>query len=441
MSELLKIGQTVYTDSSNAPCKIEKFLGGGGQGEVYQARLGNNPVAVKWYFPHYYPHQDPELKTRLEMAIKRGAPNDRFLWPQELVTAERTPTFGYVMPLREPRFKNLNDMMAGRANPGFRAVATAGFELANSYSKLHANGLCYKDISFGNVFLDPDSGEIRVCDNDNVDVNGKVGAIGGTQGFMAPEVELGKTPPNTHTDLHSLAVLLFYMFMMGHPLNGKREYEIRCLNPAAKRKLYGEEPLFIFDPSDSSNAPVPGEHDNPLAHWPIYPQALQNLFTRSFTISLRDPSTRVREEEWKKAMIRLRDSIIYCGRCDRENFYDMDKMKAAGGKPGVCWNCQAELQLPPRIRIGTEVTMLNRDSALYPHHIDPDRKYDFSKPMACMNQNPKDGRWGLKNTGADNWTTTFPDGRIMDIEGGRSVPVAVGIKINFGKVEGEVRHG
>jgi sulfate-transporting ATPase len=41
-------------------------------------------------------------------------------------------------------------------------LVTTGFELARNYRKLHEKGLCYRDIAFGNVFFDPDSGEVRI---------------------------------------------------------------------------------------------------------------------------------------------------------------------------------------------------------------------------------------------------------------------------------------
>jgi hypothetical protein len=34
--------------------------------------------------------------------------------------------YGYLMRLREPRFKGIIDMMKRRVEPGFRALATAG---------------------------------------------------------------------------------------------------------------------------------------------------------------------------------------------------------------------------------------------------------------------------------------------------------------------------
>ena len=206
------------------------------------------------------------------------------------------------MALREPRFKGMVDLVTRRVEPSLLTLATIGFELAHSYLQLHAKGLCYRDISFGNVFFDADTGEVRICDNDNVDIDGQPGAIGGTARFMAPELVRGEAAPSTQTDLFSLAVLLFYLLMNHHPLEGAKEAAIRCFDLPAMTKLYGTEPLFIFDPYDGSNRPMPGFHDNALAFWPIYPEFLHKLFTRAFTDGLRDPANgRVRESEWRAA--------------------------------------------------------------------------------------------------------------------------------------------
>lgn len=331
--------------------------------------------------------------------------------------------------------------MKRRTEPTFRALATAGLHLADSYLQLHARGLCYRDISFGNVFFDPDTGDVLICDNDNVGVDGASrGGVLGTPRFMAPEVVRGDALPSTQTDLFSLAVLLFYIFMVHHPLEGAQEAAIKCLDLPAMTRLYGTEPIFIFDPADERNRPLPGVHDNALSFWPLYPRALRDLFTRSFTEGLHDAQNgRVRESEWRGALARLRDAIVYCAACGAESFYDAAALRDGSGKPGPCWACGAALSLPPRIRIGRHVVLLNHDTQLFPHHLDDQRLYDFSRPAAAMAQHPGDPRvWGLKNLSGEKWVIAARDGA-RDVPPGRSVTLTSGTRIHFGRTEGEVR--
>lgn len=437
MNQILRLGQIVQTESGLA-CQVDALLGSGGQGEVYRATLGGQSIALKWYFSA---QATPEQRAALDTLMKKGAPNARFLWPLELASSGGTPGFGYLMPLREPRFKSIVDLMKRRIEPSFRALTTAGLDLAHSFLQLHAKGLCYRDISFGNVFFDPNTGDILICDNDNVTVDGTVSAsILGTPRFMAPEVVRGEALPSSQTDLFSLAVLLFYMLMVHHPLEGKKEAAIKCFDLPAMTRLYGIVPVFIFDPNDKSNRPVPGYHDNALAYWPLYPRFLRDLFTRSFTDGLRDPlHGRVRESEWRAVLTRLRDAIVYCPRCGVENFYDAGALQGLG-QPVPCWSCKNEIALPLRIQIGKQVIMLNHDTQLFPHHIDDSRPYDFSQPVAALVQHPtQPGVWGLKNLCGEKWVSTTAEGAMRDVEPGRSVTLAVGTRINFGKIEGEIR--
>ena len=416
-------------ESNGAACAVEQLLGGGGQGEVYRARLGKDAVALKWYFPA---QATPAQRAALAELIDKRAPTAKFLWPLDLATAPRVRGFGYVMPLREPRYKGIVDLMKRRIEPTFRALATAGLDLAHSFLQLHSRGMCYRDISFGNVFFDPQSGDVLIGDNDNVTIDGAGrGGVLGTPRFMAPEVVRGEALPSTQTDLWSLAVLLFYMLMVHHPLEGKREAAIHALDLAAMNQLYGAHPVFIYDPRDASNRPVRGLHDNAIIFWKLYPQFLRDLFTRAFVVGLRDPQQRVRESEWRAALARLRDAIVVCAYCGAENFYDADALKA-NGKLAPCWSCQRDLVLPPRIRLGRQIVMLNADGQLFPHHVDEQQMYNFSAPVAAVSG------VSLKNLSQAKWVATT-NGKTQDVKPGQSVALANGIKIQFGKAEGEVR--
>ena len=118
------------------------------------------------------------------MAISSGTPTEQFLWPFDLVSYPRSNAYGgYLMPIKTPEFVSMADLMRRQTEPTFRALTMVGFSLAHSFLKLHAAGLCYRDINFGNVFFNPDDGDIRIADNDNVDVNLKPGSIKGTPEF------------------------------------------------------------------------------------------------------------------------------------------------------------------------------------------------------------------------------------------------------------------
>jgi DNA-binding helix-hairpin-helix protein with protein kinase domain len=437
MSVTLKKGLTLRTESGS-DFAVEQLLGSGGQGEVYRVSWQGKPFALKWYYEHT---ATPEQLSNLRELVKKGSPDTRFLWPLDIsIPGQGVPGYGYLMGLRGPEYRGIIDLMARRSEPTFRVLTTAGLQLADCYLRLHARGLCYCDISFGNVFWNDSTGDVLICDNDNVIENGQKPEVAGTIGFMAPEVTTSSTFPSIETDKHSLAVLLFYMFMLHHPLKGLKEEQIRALDQPARVKIYGREPLFIFHPTDVSNRPHPQYHQAVLNFWPIYPRFLKELFTKAFTVGLVDPYARVTENEWRAAMVRLRDNIMYCPSCSAENFYDADAMKENGGRPSGCWACRKAILLPFRIRLGRSVVMLNHDTRLYPHHLDPASNYDFSHPMAEVNRHPRNtSQWGLKNLGMVKWTLVAADGTVTDVDPGRSANLANGTRINFGALEGEVK--
>jgi len=411
----------------------EKLLGSGGQGEVWQTGLDGRPVAVKVYHRHT---AAPAQREALERLAAKAPPAHYFLWPLAMVEDPAGPSFGYVMELRAARFRPLHDFLARRVTPSFRSLLNAAWQLADGFLVLHSEGLCYRDISFGNIFFDPDNGDIRICDNDNVDISGSaVGGILGTPRFMAPEIVRGEASPSAQTDLYSLAVLLFYMLMGGHPLDGEREARIRCMDGPALAKLYGFEPLYIFHPADASNRPRPGIHDNPIALPPLYPPAIRELFLRSFTDGLDSPSRRVRESEWRKAVSRARDLILPCS-CGAQSFYDPDLLRA--GTAQKCWSCARPLPPGARMRIGADIVLLTLGARLYPWHVG--LAADGDEAIAEVAAHPGNPAiLGLRNLTADTWTLTRPDGTVATIPPGRAATVATGVRINFGTVSGEIR--
>jgi DNA-binding helix-hairpin-helix protein with protein kinase domain len=444
MLQLLQKGESVTLSRSGRSCVVDELLGGGGQGEVYRVTLDGQPKALKWYF-------DWQATARHELSLSRlidqGAPTGRFLWPEDLAHSKRAPGFGYLMPLRPPEYRDLNDLMIRRVSPSFRALITAGIYLTESFLKLHARGYSYADISTANLFFNPENGEVLICDNDNVCIDEQeVPTIDGTPGFTAPEVVRRESSPNSRTDLFSLAVLLFHMLHIHHPFEGKKMLKIHALDLAAKTHLYVNNPVFIFHPTNKENEALPSSQDrsgeagaNALLFWHIYPQFLKDLFVEALTHGL-VPNARVRTSTWRNTLSRVHDSIFYCSSCRCENFYGRESLDAFGRFTKKCWKCNHDLVLPMRIKVGDRVCMLNQDTKLYSHHLLGESDHDFRNPVAEVTQHPSDSNIrGLRNLDNDKWSAIGSDGTVHEVLPGQAIRIEGGLKINFGRCDGFIR--
>lgn len=439
--QALKKGDRLRAKLSQMTCEVAEYIAGGGQGEVYAVRLGGDRFALKWYLPD---SATPTQLAILQKLIEIGPPTERFLWPFDLVASDRHREFGYLMPFRPAEYRGLDDVVYDKAPCTYRPLVTAALQLVDSYFQLHAKGLCYCDISYRNICIRPTTGDILVMDNDNVTVNRSgLSGVAGTLPFMAPEVIRGETMPSRETDLYSLAVLLFGMFMRDHPMHGKKESAIRILDENAQDKLYGFEPVFMFDPRDDSNRPDPRWHAAALDLWPRYPQFFRDLFTTSFTDGVRDPDHgRVRETVWRKKLIALRDAIVY-GPCGAENFYCEDYRRKHEGRLRPCWqhgDRGETVTIPFRLEVNQQLVVLNYDAKVFPHHLDERRSLDFSAPAAEVAQHPTDPSiWGLKNLTPRHWVIRTSNGVSKEVTPGKSIILADGTEIDFGSAKGVIR--
>jgi DNA-binding helix-hairpin-helix protein with protein kinase domain len=421
---------------------VGRLLGAGGQGEVYEVTVAGRKLALKWYYP---PARDAASQARAQeqrsalrdYIIPKGPPDARFVWPLSFVEGPRgSGTFGYVMEQWEPRFETLEKLVCGRVPTDDRVLATAALGIADAFRRLHLSGSVYKDINLGGFAFDPKTGDVLVVDNDNVRTNGTPGAIL-FPGFGAPEVVMGRAPCTTQTDDHGLAVLLFYLFCRGNPLEGALEM-VHCYDLSATRALFGDQALFVFHPTDERNRPVAGVHESVIRNWATLPSMLKTAFTRAFTEGLTDPSRRLTDGEWVGVLSTFRDALHACGHCKRETAYDREVL-AAGEALRCAW-CKQALVLPARMKIGSHVVVLSPKAKLYPHHLG--QTADFSAPVAELAAHPeKPGVWGLRNVSSKPWSSLGADGQPRTVEPGRSVTIRDGLVVNFGPVQGTVKAG
>jgi eukaryotic-like serine/threonine-protein kinase len=416
-------GTTVNLDVLGSAV-VGRELGSGGQGYVYEVTRGPRSLALKWYKPE---SATAEQREALQMLVEHGPPHERFLWPLGMASARDGPGFGYVMPLRDRRFVEMGHLVSGRMPDGslldasFSAVITLCAQLSDCFLRLHSRGLCYRDISFGNVFFDPSNGDVLICDNDNVGVDNGEARVLGTPFFMAPEIVRDRTymtTPNTQTDLHSLAVLLFYALFINHPLEGSRtDRGLRSEEWLVEH--FGMDPLFIFDPDDDSNRPT-AQHVP--RYWDIYPEFVRERFVRAFTEGLADPWHRVTEGEWINTMARLRDSMVQCDNCQQTNFWEPSGQ--------VCSRCLQALPAPCMLCIGRHRVAVSPFARVRGEHIrnSPQRSAELGR----VRRHPSDqARWGLQNRSEFAWTATLANGRVYEIAPRATVEILPGMRIDM----------
>lgn len=433
MNDGIAATDVVRLAASRRVLEVGRLLGAGTQGLVYEVatRDVGRSLALKWYRPG---SASTGQFNRISRLLALGAPGRAFLWPIDIARADDRPSFGYVMPARDAGFESLATLMNARVPVPLEVACRAAANLSDAFLALHASGLCYADISFGNLFVDPSSGDIQICDNDNVCVDGERSDVLGTPYFMAPEIVRGEAAPSIVADRHALAVVLFYLFLRHHPLFGAREHALDDLTPDSLRVLLGNQPLFIFDPDDRSNRPVSAAQDNPIIIWPALPGYVRELFTTAFTTGLRDPEAgRVAESQWRSAMRRLGDLVRRCAACGSQQFYDSAHPRNECAQP----DCRAGLPRPALLVTHTTV-VLEVGKAIRRHHFAPVRDEKTDIAIGKVIRHPETGMIALRNASSQRWLLHREDRPDADVEPGMAVTIRSGMSISVEGTKGQL---
>jgi serine/threonine protein kinase len=398
---------------------VKKKLGEGGQGAVYLAEYSGRQYALKWYTK-----RPPEKFVKnLTNNILKGKPNESFLWP-EILTANFNGSIGYLMALRPQEYEDFSKFLLAKVRfKDISTMLTAAIQICEGFKELHLKGYSYQDLNDGNYFINPQTGKVLICDNDNVTEFGKSSGIAGKSRYMAPEIVMGKSNPDRHTDLFSLSITLFLLFFNNHPLEGKLTTSIPCMTEQLEKKLYGENPVFIWDKNDDSNRPVRGIHNNVIKRWGIFPEILRTTFLKAFTKELMttDRQMRVMETEWIKVFIAMRNTLVYCPHCKRETFIDTNKSESQ------CIECGKQIPKPNILQFGKEQIVLMEKVKLYASITKDNGSYNIvSGEVIADNKN-----LGIKNLSNDVWVGFTRSGAQKNVAPNEVIPVLQGIKITF----------
>jgi DNA-binding helix-hairpin-helix protein with protein kinase domain len=306
-------------------------------------------------------------------------------------------------------------------------MVNAALHITAGFRELHLKGFSYQDLNDGNFFINPKNGDVLICDNDIVSEYGKNSGIAGKARYMAPEIIAKRAKPDIKTDRFSLTVVLFLLWTNNHPLEGKAGCPV-CMDAKHEKKIYGESPVFIYDPDDNSNRPVQGLHKGAITRWPFLPVYLQNLFKQAFSKDvLHNPANRIIEQEWLRLFIQMRSEIYKCS-CNTVYFADPIN-------PNPCPSCKKENVFPLYIKTHRYNLPLHQRTKLYSCHTKKDSD-DFETLNGEVSV--KENDFELKNVSGKSWIVT--DGEnTSSVAPNEVVILKKGMIINFGEGNAEIK--
>jgi serine/threonine protein kinase len=412
---------------NGAVAEIVERLGSGGQGIVYKVLVNGSPYALKWYNASKLVNKKAFQKN-IQANIDMGSPDARFLWPLSL-TREGGGSFGYIMPLRPQGFSEFYDVLLNKVQfASMDTMFAAAMNIVAAFRALHRKGLSYQDLNDGNFFLNVSTGDVLVCDNDNCTPADQEnsGRIGGKPGFMAPEIVRSEAHPSSLTDYYSLGVILFLLFFRNDPLMGLAYVQSVGITPERELELYGTKPVFIFDPHNASNRPVPGIHTAPLKLWSLFPEFFRAAFVKSFCDGMRNPDVRLPENEWLKLLVKLRDEFISCPSCGLT--LPVEKFSSQGQI--LCGKCGGRFNFPLRFVIHNKYAVpLFPGKTIYACHVKNTDDW-FTVAAKVLNQKFRD-RWVIKNLSGESWFVSPAGGAGKNFDTGSAVPVVEDVTISF----------
>ena len=438
------IGHVFRTEDGNSYTVIG-FLGRGGQGEVYRVRGNAGDFAVKWYYPDSYLSRInavafyKNLSRNVQNGIPRLTSGDaatEFIWPIQMVL-KQDRSFGYMMRIFPPGYEQLKNVFMLRKKSADGTVIplrwkswftriTAALNIVRAFEILHASGYSYQDLNDGGISVNMENGNVMICDCDNVSPDKTNLGIRGVMTYMAPEVVRGEKLPDRQTDEYSLAVILFRLFLNGHPMNGQESSMLHNSENLSQQEadlmIYGSRPHYCLASVNNINPPDPVRNEDVLRLGFTYPLALMDAFEQVFTKGVNDPGARLTATEWRRILLEVRDSLVLVH--GQEQFYYIRKEKPLPKASRV-------LVYPHGSRV-----LLMPDKILYRYHFS-EYGADFKTPAGKIIPTSKEGVIGLYNAAGAPIRFTLEDKEGVCPDKGR-MPLLPGMQLEFGKLKVKV---
>src|SRR5215213_7612858 len=194
--------------------RLDKLIGGGGMGEVWQAHdeVLDRSVAIKIIRPHLADDENVRARLRVEaqLAGKLHHPGivDVFDYGEDEEDGKPVPFL--VMPLIDGA--PLSALLAERGTLSTGETMAIVSEIAAALNVAHEAGIVHRDLKPGNILVTPD-GRVMLVDFGIAHAAGgepltQTGALVGTADYLSPEQAAGRTATFA-SDLYALGVVAY----------------------------------------------------------------------------------------------------------------------------------------------------------------------------------------------------------------------------------------
>ena len=413
----------------------------GGEAEVFW-EVGKAHVVKLYTAPG--PHVRPTLENimdRFNLVKEDPSRKSYFAWPESIVIK---PKLGILMPtinakplehyIRPAFWKTLPPDRKGT----WQMRLSIAYRMARIMRWMHNRGLCHSDLSPKNFLVDIKTGQTTLLDCDGLVIPGlQPPSVLGTPQCMAPEIVMRKADPTVNSDKHALAVLIYWIFLLRHPLQGPK---IHHQDPEKDEQLaYGANALYIEHPTDKSNHP-----DRLPVNSILMTPLVRSLLNRAFVDALHNPGKRPSAPEWEAALMRMADRIVPCmnPQCPMRAYVVPESPHFKCPWCGTAFSSPAGLPILQLYSQGSLTGVYGFDKwsivglrgrPVRMHHVDRRISPDTGGANTTIGHFDLDGRgrWYLTNDGLDS--ATVLDATISrSFKRGTSIELKSGLKIVMG---------
>lgn len=408
---VLPDGAVLKTLDGECVEKLKTISLSGGQGDVYLVRWNGRDYALKWYNRTKIDCVgSAQHKTIVRLTNSPNPDPKRFIWPMKIVTEtgreEKGSLFGYLMDLIPDGYYELKEFLRSESDPkrqtfkSYHAMIWCGMHMITAIHALHLRGMSYKDLNPGNIAINPTTGHALMVDCDNISVDGEECTVSGMHGYMAPEIVRsgGRRMPDIQSDQYSEAIILFRMFYMDHPMEGRLWGKVDLHNDKVEDYFYSIKPIYCMARKDDSNRPDKVWAPNVISRMEMLPKVLQEGFETTFVNGIDHIMGRTTENAWLNYLTAARDQIVFL---DRE------------GKRDMCVRLDDPTRIPPhclRLVVGKKRAEL----ALYPmqslfkNTLTGDHRDYEQRVGYCIAHN---GQLAMQNLSGETWLVYDPVSR------------------------------